>query len=402
MRVHQCLDVSGAFLVDPGREIGFRLIDRAFPARTVIHVHRDLDIIAVFLYGWKRPDLIEAAVPGFSGRHTAVDGNRAAVRYSAAARRCVEDLGYRTGAAAEETRVFVVVRIVLWLQHFYQALYVRAVKPVVVELANIGDDIRHLVNGVVPALRGGTMAAGALDIHADFHAASVSSVNAAVRRFRGNDKFRADTALVDDILPAQAVAVLFHDGADDHQLVSLGDQVHILHDLCAVYRGSHAAFLVGTAAAVDHLIVLIAFVRIIRPVLDIADADRIDMGIDRDDLIALSHPADYIPEAVNFHFVKSELLHFRPYTLHDFLFLAAFTRMGNHRAQKCDHIFFVTLRCCFNRLIIELHLRPPYFLLFILFSARAPGMPSSGRKCFFTVPGLLCPGTWDALHSLLC
>ena len=94
------------------------------------------------------------------------------------------------------------------------------------------------------------------------------------------------------------LAVLLLHGADDHDLVTLGDEAEVLHDLRAVGGGGHAALLVGAAAAVDDLLVLIALIGVVGPVLDVADADGVDVGVERDDLVARAHPADDVAELV--------------------------------------------------------------------------------------------------------
>ena len=53
------------------------------------------------------------------------------------------------------------------------------------------------------------MAGNALNVNTDFHTASLSAVDAAVRRLCGYYEVRTNLILVDDVLPAQTVAVLF-------------------------------------------------------------------------------------------------------------------------------------------------------------------------------------------------
>ena len=53
------------------------------------------------------------------------------------------------------------------------------------------------------------MAGNALNVNADFHTASLSAVDTAVCRLCGYYEIGTDLILVDDILPAQTVAVLF-------------------------------------------------------------------------------------------------------------------------------------------------------------------------------------------------
>src|SRR5699024_5595236 len=106
-------------------------------------------------------------------------------------------------------------------------------------------------DGVVAALRCGSVAGNAFHIHADLHASALSAVDAAVCRLCGDDEFRTDLIFIDNVLPAQAVAVFFLDGSDDHDPATFRDQIHIFHDPRAVYCGYDAAALVGHAAPAD-------------------------------------------------------------------------------------------------------------------------------------------------------
>ena len=66
------------------------------------------------------------------------------------------------------------------------------------------------------------MAGNTLNIYTDLHTASLSAVDAAVGRFRRDDEVRADLIFVDDVLPAEAVTVLFLDGAGDEDRIGVG------------------------------------------------------------------------------------------------------------------------------------------------------------------------------------
>ncbi len=220
------------------------------------------------------------------------------------------------------------LRVVFRIQHPDKAFDgCGLVAAVIVERSDIGNDIRHLVNRVVSAFRSGAVAADAVDIDADFHSSSVASVDAAVRRFCRNDEFRTNAGLVDNVLPAKAVTVFLHDGSDNHDTVAFRYKIQILHDLCAVDSRRHAAFLIGASAPVDHILILIALVRIVRPVIDIADSDGIDMGINRDNLLPVAHPADHVAETVDFHLIKGQLFHLLLNAGDDFAFFAAFRRV---------------------------------------------------------------------------
>ena len=188
--------------------------------------------------------------------------------------RGVEDLGGGAGAAAQEAGVLVVLGVVLRDSSIFTRplISVESAVAVLVEGADVLKNVGHLVDGVVAALGRGAVAGDALHVHADLHAAAVAAVDAAVGGLGGDDELDlllldavGGEVLVDDVLPAHAVAVLLLHGADDHDLVALGDEAQILHDLGAVGGGGHAALLVGAAAAIDDLVVLIALVGVVGP-----------------------------------------------------------------------------------------------------------------------------------------
>ena len=239
----------------------------AGPCGTVVHIHGNLDVLGVLLAGGQILDLLQAGLVGLAGRHAAVDGDGAGVRNCAAGRGGVEDLAGGAGAAAEEAGVFVVLGVVLRVEHLDKALDLLVVGSVVlVEIADVQDDLSHLVDRVVAALRSGAVAGNAVHIDADLHSAAMAAVDAAVGRLGGDDElnlisrvFRTVKILVDDGLPAHAVAVFFLHGADDHDLVALGNETQILHDLAAVSCGCHAAFLIARAAPADGFGIFVAF-----------------------------------------------------------------------------------------------------------------------------------------------
>ena len=126
------------------------------------------------------------------------------------------------------------------------------------------------------------MAGNALDVHTDLHTASLAAVDAAVGGLGGNHEVRADLVLVDDVLPAKAVAVLFLNRTGYQNSVLVGEQTQILHDLSAVNRADDTAALVGHAASADLGVVLVALVGIEVPVVLVADANGVDVGVKTD------------------------------------------------------------------------------------------------------------------------
>ena len=199
------------------------------------------------------------------------------------------------------------------------------------------------------------MAGDTLHVHTDLHAAPVTAVNAAVGGLGGDHKLDfaagvlgAVEVLVDDVLPAHAVTVLLLHGAHHHDLVALGDQIQILHDLGAVSGGGHAALLVGAAPAVNDIVCFVALVGVSFPVVPVADAHGVDVGVDGDDLVAFAHPADDIAQAVDFHFVITQLFQFCLDAHDHILLLAALAGMRDHGPQELAHIGFIFLCCAFD------------------------------------------------------
>ena len=170
--------------------------------------------------------------------------------------------------------------------------------------------------------------------------------------------FGAVEVLIHDGLPAHTVAILFLNAADDHHLVALGNQVQVLHDLHAVSSGSHAAFLVAAAAAVNNIFCLITLIRIVIPVVDVADTDGVDMGVDSNDLVAVAHPADDVAQLVELDLVVAQGLHLFGDALDNALFLAGLGRNGNHVTQELAHSGLVALGSLFDR--FKIHSVPPY------------------------------------------
>ena len=230
------------------------------------------------------------------------------------------------------------VRVELRIEHLDQSAdSCRIIASVVVECPYIADDVSHLVDRVVSSFRCTAVAGNALYINSDLHTASVSAVNSAVSRLCGDDEldfalriFRTVEISVDDVLPAHAVAVLFHYGTNYHDFVSLRNESEVLHDPCAVYSRSHSSFLVGSAASVDDIVGLISLVRIICPVVYISNSYGIDVAVDSDDLVAVAHPADNVAECVYFDLVIAEFFHLGLDAHYDLFLLSALARVRYH------------------------------------------------------------------------
>ena len=196
-----------------------------------------------------------------------------------------------------------------------------------------------------------------------------SPVDAAVGGLGGHHKLHlllldalGGEELVDDVLPAHAVAVLLLDGAHHHDLVAVGDQPQLLHDLGAVGGGGHAALLVGAAPAVDHRVVLVALVGVGGPVVPVAHAHGVDVGVEGDDLVALAHPADHVAQAVHFHRIVAQLLHLGLDAGDHLFLLAALAGVGDHGPQEAGHVGLITGGGGFDLLVIHVHVHALHHL----------------------------------------
>ncbi len=79
---------------------------------------------------------------------------------------------------------------------------------------------------------------------------AVPAVHAQAGGLGDHDHLGPEDALAEDVLPAQAVAVLLHDGAGHPQLHAV-EEAELLRDPRAVHGRRDAGLLVGGAAAVD-------------------------------------------------------------------------------------------------------------------------------------------------------
>ena len=100
--------------------------------------------------------------------------------------------------------------VVLRVEHLDKALDLLIIGGVVlVEVADVQQDLGHLVDSVVTALRSGAVAGDTVHVDADLHTAAVAAIDAAVRRLGGDDELdlaagilRSVEIFIDDGLPA--------------------------------------------------------------------------------------------------------------------------------------------------------------------------------------------------------
>ena len=248
------------------------------------------------------------------------------------------------------------------LQHLYKTLYFIFIGAAVfVELLNLLQYIRHLINGVVPALRRAAVAAYAQ--HAYLHPAPVAAVNAAVGRLGYNNKFGGYAVNIVYILPAHAVAVLLLHGAGNKYPCAFGYKAKLLHYLCAVNGAYYAAKLVARAASAYFGFGFIAFIRVEFPVAHFAQANRIYMRIESDKPFAFAHVAQHVAKAVYFNLIKANGLHLLGYPMDNAFLARAFAGYPYKVPQKAGHLFFVALRGLFYSASIHSFVHPFRFYI---------------------------------------
>ena len=114
--------MRGVFPVDPCWKITFGFINQSSPSRAVIHIHGNNYIFTIFFASWQLTDFIQTGIPGFTGCHTTVNGNRAGIGYCTTGRRCEENLRYCAGTAPKKASIFIMIRVVFRVEHLYQTL----------------------------------------------------------------------------------------------------------------------------------------------------------------------------------------------------------------------------------------------------------------------------------------
>ena len=168
------------------------------------------------------------------------------------------------------------------------------------------------------------MAGNTLYINTDFHTSTLSSVDTAVSRLGGNNKFRTNLVFVDDVLPAKTVAVFLLNGSDNQNGIFVAQQTQILHNLCTVYSRYDTAALVGYTATADFCICLIALRRMKFPVFDICDTNRINVSIKANQSFTGSHISKNISHGIDLNLIELQLSHFFCNAVNVRLFIAAF------------------------------------------------------------------------------
>ena len=138
----------------------------------------------------------------------------------------------------------------------------------------------------------------------DLHAATLAAVEAAVGGLGAHDHLGPDPIFFDDVLPAQAVAVLFDDTANEvHREIPV--QAQFLENAARGHHGGDTTLLVRSAAAMDIAATNVPAEGVEAPVGRVADLHGVDVAIEGYDSLAVSDAADHVAEPVDFNLVEA-------------------------------------------------------------------------------------------------
>ena len=199
------------------------------------------------------------------------------------------------------------------------------------------------------------MAGNAFYVHTDLHTASLAPVDSAVGGLCGYHELGTNLVLIDDVLPAQAVAILLLYGSRYQDRVLVGEQPQILHDPGSVYGGYNTSALVGYASSSDLGVVLIALIGVKLPVVLISDSNGVNVGVKTDEGLSGSHVSENVAHGVDLYLVKFQLSHLLGNAVDVGLLIAALAGKLNDVPQKLGHVLFVVLCSFLDLAVIQAH-----------------------------------------------
>ena len=125
----------------------------------------------------------------------------------------------------------------------------------------------------------------------------MAAVEPAARRLGGDSEVELEALLLDEVLPAQAVAILLDDGEGEPDRIAprVG---RFLEDARGGDHRGGAAELVGGSAAEHEAVFYDARVGRRLPLARVAHSDRIDVGVEDENLLPLSDPPEEAAQAV--------------------------------------------------------------------------------------------------------
>ena len=231
-------------------------------------------------------------------------------------------------------------------------------KPVLpqalIQLLDLQRNAGDLVDGIVAPFRRRAVATPAFDLHPNLHPAPMTAIDVQVGRLSNDNEFRLELLFVQQVLPAQAVAVLLHDcaGEIDRELVV---QAQLLDDLPCIDHCGHAALLIHGAPAPDLAVFDSRLERVEAPLLAVAGIDGVNVGVEGDHARALANAPDNAPQTVNTHLVEADLLHFLLDDLNDLLLFGGKGRGADKVCEEANGIFFERLGSLVNGFVGSIH-----------------------------------------------
>jgi len=191
------------------------------------------------------------------------------------------------------------------------------------------------------------------DLHADLHAPALAAVDVAVGGLGDDHELRADLLLIYEVLPAQAVAVLFLHGAGDQHRIAVVDKAKILHDLGAVDGRDNATQLIRGTAAADLRVILKALIGVEFPVVCVANAHGVDVRVKADEGRSRTQVTEHVAHGVYLDLVKGERLHLLGDALDNRFLAGALAGDAHQVTQEPGHILLVVLSSVLDAL--EVH-----------------------------------------------
>ena len=178
-----------------------------------------------------------------------------------------------------------------------------------VQLADLRDDRRHLVHGVIPQVVRGGMGRPARrrDLHLD--AAFVPSVHLHPGRLADDHEIGPHLGInLDERVGRDAVAPFFH-VAEVVDGVTV-EQAQVAGDGQAIHHTGRAVLFIAGAACIEDAVLDLADEGIPFPFAGIADAHGVDVRVVDDHLRPVADAADGVAHLVEARFVPTEFAHF--------------------------------------------------------------------------------------------
>jgi hypothetical protein len=223
-----------------------------------------------------------------------------------------------------------------------------------IQLLNLECNAGDLIDGIVAPFRRGAVATAAFNFHPDFHPAPMTAIDVQVCRLGNDDEFRLELLFVEQVLPAQAVAVLFHDraGEIDRELVI---QAQLLDDLARIDHRGHAALLIHSAAAPDLAVFDSRLEGIEAPLLAVAGIDGVNVGVEGNDARPLANPPDNAAQTVHANLVEPDLLHLLLDDLDHLLLFGGKGRRADKVREEANGILFERFGSLLNGFVGRVH-----------------------------------------------